>query len=230
MINENNNTNDSIIKDYNRRHQFKTVYKNNLQSSSTFNLIKNKHLELFSSKNELSKSNLYINKYSSNNLHDNINKESSSFKIVENNFIINENNIFNQKLIKNSNYDNIIIANERKKNKDKVKIEENKDIKNDGINKEEINNIDLIINDKFFDLLVNVYQSEGIDLGFNNENGKNLEEQNNKLINNNKIDEIKEQISCICLKSKCLNNYCSCHKIGSICNKNCRCINCQNNI
>ena len=122
-----------------------------------------------------------------------------------------------------------LIANERKKNKDKVKIEENKDIKNDGINKEEINNIDLIINDKFFDLLVNVYQSEGIDLGFNNENGKNLEEQNNKLINNNKIDEIKEQISCICLKSKCLNNYCSCHKIGSICNKNCRCINCENN-
>ena len=209
MINENNNTNDSIIKDYNRRHQFKTVYKNNLQSSSTFNLIKNKHLELFSSKNELSKSNLYINKYSSNNLHDNINKDSSSFKIVENNFIINENNIFNQKLIKE-------------------KVEEKKDFKNNRINQEE-KNINLIINDKFFDLLVNAYQSEGIDLGFINENGKNLEEQNNKPINNNKTDENKDQISCICLKSKCLNNYCSCHKNGSNCKKNCRCINCENN-
>ena len=99
MINENNNTNETIIKVYNRRHQFKTVYKNNLQSSSTFNLIKNKHLELFSSKNEFSKSNLYNNKYSINNLHENINKYSPSFKIVENNFIINENNIFNQKIV-----------------------------------------------------------------------------------------------------------------------------------
>ena len=77
--------------------------------------------------------------------------------------------------------------------------------------------------------MVNVYQNEGIDLEFTNENGKNLEESNIKFINNNKIEEKKDQISCICLKSKCLNNYCSCHKNRSTCNKNCRCINCENN-
>ena len=100
---------------------------------------------------------------------------------------------------------------------------------NSNYNKEikEKSPINLIINDKFLDLLINIYQNEGAEIGFQNDNGEIYNNQNHYHCNNPyKFDE---QISCICLKSKCLNNYCTCHKNGSICNKNCRCIDCENN-
>ena len=227
MINEKNNTFCSLIKDYNSNHPFETTYKNNLKSPSTFNSTKNKTFEIFTSKNAFSMSNLYNKEYSRNYPHDNINTDSSSYKSIKNNLKIKENKISKKKIVKNSGYDNILVINEAKKGIVKGKVEENKDYKNDRPNKEKKFNIDLIVNDKFFDLLVNVYQSEGIEVGFNNEN-ENLIIHDNKILNNNKIDEIKELISCICLKSKCLNNYCSCHKNGNTCNKNCRCLDCEN--
>lgn len=97
--------------------------------------------------------------------------------------------------------------------------------------------IGLIIDDKFFDLLVNIYKNEGIEIEFEDENDLITENKDLKesfKINSNPQDNREdvimnnEQISCICLKSKCLNNYCSCHKNGIICNKNCRCMNCEN--
>ena len=116
--------------------------------------------------------------------------------------------------------------------------------------------ITLTVNDSFFELLYNIYTNEGIELeqekekDNKNENiiDNNIKDvnnilkdnisQNNNIINNNNINNNKihdnnnnitnEQISCICLKSQCLNNYCSCHKNGNACNKNCRCISCKN--
>lgn len=113
---------------------------------------------------------------------------------------------------------------------------------NENNNKSKKSNIGLIINDKFYDLLFNIYRSEGIEIGFSDENDE-ISDEKDKIINinylndkfllnnniNNNNDLQNDQISCICLKSKCLNNYCSCHKNGIICNKNCRCVDCENN-
>lgn len=59
----------------------------------------------------------------------------------------------------------------------------------------------------------------------------NSNERNNMdILKNTEKFSKEEQISCICLKSKCLNNYCSCHKKNLICNRNCRCIQCNNTV
>ena len=101
------------------------------------------------------------------------------------------------------------------------------------------------VNDKFLDMLINIYNNTDND----NDNDIIISEYNNSLkenvsnepennLNNNIIKknnysesnviENNEQISCICLKSNCNNNYCSCHKNNNFCNNNCRCLNCQN--
>ena len=117
--------------------------------------------------------------------------------------------------------------------------------------KKDKNPIICTISDKFFDLLVNIYTLEGIEIGeekiymnlsekntlsknTNNNNKNNIKEKSinfdiNQYNNNKDINDL-DQICCICSKSKCLNNYCSCHKNGNICNKNCRCLGCENNI
>ena len=110
---------------------------------------------------------------------------------------------------------------------------------------EEKNNpIICYINDEYFDKLINIYKNEEINIGKVKENQKTTElnlkfknfNETNQIvkvqsinIKNNSNNNIKEQISCICLKSKCLNNYCRCHKNGNTCNKNCRCYDCRNN-
>jgi len=101
------------------------------------------------------------------------------------------------------------------------------------------------VNDKFLDMLINIYNNTDNDNDndiiiseYNNsikENVSNEPENNlnnniikkNNYIESNVIDN-NEQISCICLKSNCNNNYCSCHKNNNFCNNNCRCLNCQN--
>ncbi len=139
----------------------------------------------------------------------------------------------------------ILILNKKEcKEKDKcndlVKFKE-KEINNNKY-ENQINSIDVLINDKFYDLLVNIYEDEGIEIGFKNENDKisgednfnkhNLNINKNNFKNNQILEQNElnnEQISCICLRSKCLNNYCSCHKNGNFCNGNCRCVGCKNN-
>ena len=101
------------------------------------------------------------------------------------------------------------------------------------------------VNDKFLDMLINIYNNTDND----NDNDIIISEYNNSLkenvsnepennLNNNIIKknnysdsnviDNNEQISCICLKSNCNKNYCSCHKNNNFCNNNCRCLNCQN--
>ena len=133
---------------------------------------------------------------------------------------------------------------EIKSQKDKEKQKE------EIICKKEKNPIICTISDKFFDLLVNIYTLEGIELGdekinvnlsqkqnlsnyMNNNNKNNIIEKisnfNINQENNENNEDINDQICCICSKSKCMNNYCRCHKNGNLCNKNCRCLGCENN-
>lgn len=112
--------------------------------------------------------------------------------------------------------------NEKFKNNEKICFEKN------NINKKVKYPIVLTINDEFFDMLTNIYTNEGIEIGF--KKVENFSQKQNNLNDNNlkNDNDIINEISCICLKSKCLNNYCSCHKNGKICNKNCRCLECKN--
>ena len=90
------------------------------------------------------------------------------------------------------------------------------------------------VNDKFLETLINIYSDNdniSTDNNFekitSNESGNNLNNIEKNYCNSNGLDN-NEQISCICLKSNCNNNYCSCHKNNNFCNDNCRCLNCQN--
>ena len=82
------------------------------------------------------------------------------------------------------------------------------------------------VDDKFLDLLINIY------LPNNDTSNNELNDNTSSMNNNNKIlndsENKNEQITCICLKSGCNNNYCSCHKNKNFCNENCRCLNCKN--
>ena len=149
---------------------------------------------------------------------------------------------FSKKYSKNNTYIFSKYPNNNNKNNEKSI---NMSIHNsDNMSENKNNDIGVIIDDQFFDLLVNIYKNEGIEIGFEDDNdiseNKNDDSVNDDLkentfkidaniynYNNNEINN--EQISCICLKSKCLNNYCSCHKNGIWCNTNCRCANCENN-
>ena len=100
------------------------------------------------------------------------------------------------------------------------------------------------VNDKFLDMLINIYNNTDNDndndiiISDNNSVKENVSNEPENNLNNNIIKknncsesnviENNEQISCICLKSNCNNNYCSCHKNNNFCNNNCRCLNCQN--
>jgi len=101
------------------------------------------------------------------------------------------------------------------------------------------------VNDKFLDMLINIYNNTDNDNDndiiiseYNNSVKENVSNEPENNLNNNIIKknnysesnviENNEQISCICLKSNCNNNYCSCHKNNNFCNNNCRCLNCQN--
>ena len=100
------------------------------------------------------------------------------------------------------------------------------------------------VNDKFLDMLINIYNNTDNDndndiiISDNNSIKENVSNEpennlNNNIIKKNNYSESNvidsnEQISCICLKSNCNNNYCSCHKNNNFCNNNCRCLNCQN--
>ena len=164
-------------------------------------------------------------------------------------FYKNQNNLFQNHFFENKNNKNEVnmIIQKSYINEFGNSLDKNQNIINNNINEKkkekEICPIGLVINDKFFDLLVNIYKNEGIEIGYEDEDSNSIiienEKENDNFIKeksfkinsniyNNKEDNNNEQISCICLKSKCLNNYCSCHKNGIMCNKNCRCLNCDN--
>ena len=97
--------------------------------------------------------------------------------------------------------------------------------------KEESFPIVFTVNSEFLDVLSNIYFNNDI-INYDYDN-KTKEKENDiiiakKNISDNNVFEIKEQITCICLKSNCNNNYCSCHKNKNFCNNNCRCLNCKN--
>ena len=50
-----------------------------------------------------------------------------------------------------------------------------------------------------------------------------------KNINNHDNETNKEKSFCICNKTSCINDYCSCHKKKQLCNENCICVDCKNN-
>ena len=92
----------------------------------------------------------------------------------------------------------------------------------------------ITVNNKFLDKLINIYSNnDNISIDNSLEKNESDESENNLNIieknycHNNGLDN-NDQISCICLKSNCSNNYCSCHKNNNFCNDNCRCLNCQN--
>lgn len=115
---------------------------------------------------------------------------------------------------------------------------------NNLIEKKDNSKINIIISDDFFNLLDKIFNKGGLETEKlkGNDNRSNLPLKQNSYNNNNKIvkvinfnisknnSNLNEQICCICLKSKCLNYYCRCRKNGNICNKNCRCSDCMNNI
>ena len=251
---------DSLIRAYNEKGLFPFSLDNpsnnfNTNISSPFKNINNKQKFEFSSlKKEFSLNT--FNTFSGHKLPDFIYGyphlsllESSGQKdyFDYQNNIKKEINMSGQKRIRqklDKDFENIILS----KKKDKEKEDNYKACNIIGKDK---NTIIYTINDKFFDLLVNIYTKEGIDgidiegrknknlsgkLSFkqhiDNVNKNNIIEKNTNIninIKNNNNDNFNEQISCICLKSKCLNNYCRCHKSGNICNNNCRCFGCKNN-
>ena len=155
-------------------------------------------------------------------------------------YIKKENDLNAEKRIKyklDNIFENILLS--KKKNKEK---ENNECL--DNINDRKDYPIILTINDKFFDLLNNIYINGEETLekkeNFSGKKSKTKEENINQKIQieeekqisidiNLGDDNNEEQISCICLKSKCLNDYCRCHKNRKICNSNCRCTGCKNN-
>ena len=143
------------------------------------------------------------------------------------NTIKKENDLSAEKKIKHkleNIFENIVLP--KKETEEKFKKEFN-------INESKDYPIILTINDTFFDLLANIYLNEGEALEQNESIQAEDQNQNKISININIKDdnneEMNEQMSCICLKSKCLNNYCRCHKNNKICNSNCRCKGCKNN-
>ena len=144
--------------------------------------------------------------------------------------------IFNER----DNFDNI--------NNNYIKGEKNirQKLENEFDNIKENNNnnktypIVFTVNNEFLDMLFNIYSNNDTLIIDNNSNSNSIkkndstESENNnsniaKKISSDKKDiNSTEQITCICLKSNCNNNYCSCHKNNSFCNENCRCLNCKN--
>ena len=136
------------------------------------------------------------------------------------------------------NFDNININ-----NNNEIKGEKNirQKLENEFDNVKEKNQsypIVFTVNDEFLDMLINIYsdkdslsidnsikKNESTESENNNSNTVKKITYDNKVLNNNNSNE---QITCICLKSNCNNNYCSCHKNNSFCNENCRCLNCKN--
>lgn len=230
MINKKINIYNSIINDNNKKQIFEITSKNTLNTSSSFNTINNKNLEFFSLKKEFQANNLCIKEYYRYNPQSNI-KSNSSKKSIKNNFNAIEDGMSEENNLKENDYtqnnkEDILGNNKRRKDKN---IEDENIFISNSHQKKGKSDINLIINDNFFDLLVDVYKKEEIEIGFKEENEKSIKNAKNKKVNNNINHNIKEQISCICLKSRCLNNYCSCHKNGNKCNKNCRCLDCKNN-
>ena len=220
---------------YNKKNIFQISSKKTPKKSSSFKKLKT--TKNFENKQAFSLNSLNQKEFSRNILPESLFLNPSSIETSQKKDIFDikhniskESDVFEHKNIKKTsknNENNIIFKKGIKSNKE----EQNIYLNNYKSNKKEKNSIELIINDIFFDLLANIYRNEGIEIGFQNERKKfgNKANSDFNLNSNNNNNKMEEQITCICLKSKCLNNYCSCHKTRNICNKNCRCVDCENN-
>ena len=167
--------------------------------------------------------------------------DSSGIKDLNKSFNFNVQKDIKQNL--DNKFENLLLS--RKKGKEKEDIKFNDMNSTEKIKKTKNISINLAISDSFFNLIENIYKYQELQSEFLQGCHKNNEKkycntyENNKTnnilfdITNNQINEntiYNDEISCICYKRKCLNNYCSCHKNGRMCNKNCRCTDCENNI
>lgn len=256
---------DSLIRAYNEKGLFpfsldnpSLLYSNSITSPSKKISTSKKNFEFSSLKKDFSINNMNYGALSGNKYPEYVygypnpphlleSSEPKDFFNYQNN-INKEINLSGQKRIRqklDNEFEEILLS-----KKKEIKAQKDKEKQKDEIiKKKEKSPIICTINDKFFDLLVNIYTLEGIEIG-DEKMDMNLTEKNNlnKNINNNnqnnvieKIsdfninqnsnennEDINDQICCICSKSKCMNNYCRCHKNGNICNKNCRCLGCEN--
>lgn len=144
-----------------------------------------------------------------------------------NNITMNTNNI-NNKIIKIKEKINPVIYTVNDEFLDLlIDIYSNKDDSEDNYDK--INSVlNKLNNDNDNNDIDNNYQCNISDINEDKkDNNSDINNYINKINNNNDIID-NEQISCICLRSNCNNNYCSCHKNNNYCNENCRCVNCRN--
>lgn len=241
---------DSLIRAYNEKGIFPFSLDNpsfffSTKISSPCKKINNKKFEFSSLKKEFGHNNLNYAAFSGNKLPDfiygyshNQLLESSGHKdfFEYQNKIKKEINMSGKKRIRqklDNEFVDILIS----KNEETLcEKEQNINLEKKKISKEYP--IFVTVDDFFFDILLHIYENDKDKIEYRKENLSNLEVNNSiektqniyNNINNNKRDEINinEQNSCICLKSKCLNDYCRCHKNGSLCNKNCRCMGCKN--
>ena len=252
---------DSLIRAYNEKGLFpfsldnpSLLYSTNITSPSK-KISNKKNFEFSSLKKDFSMNDLNYEAFSGNKYPEYIygypnpphlleSSEQKDYFNYQNN-LNKEINMSGQKRIRqklDNEFEGLLLS----KKKELKSQKRNENQKDEIIKKKEKNPIICTISDKFFDLLVNIYTLEGIEIGEekinmnltekkNMNKNKNIMEDKisdfniNQNINENNNEDIIDQICCICSKSKCMNNYCRCHKNGNICNINCRCLGCENN-
>ena len=130
-------------------------------------------------------------------------------------------NIYNKKdngfdfIMKENNFNNVLESNEEKSNKDKEKYFD----------------LNIDINNNLFYLLKQIYVPTYENTNDSFMNSSSLSEIKNVKKNNGlELDEEKNNFSilCMCKKTGCKSNYCSCRKFQKKCNKKCGCIGCEN--
>lgn len=177
------------------------------------NINKKPRFKVFSLENNISiNNNFNYNSFSKSNPPDFTNQLSKHGKTI-----IKEIKITGKKRSKNKLYKNCgkkVIPKKKKNQRKSENIQECNIIRKDN------NTTIWIMNDKLFDFFFDIYENKKIDMR-KLKKLKKLSQKSNK-------QETNKKFSCICLKSKCLNNYCKCHKNRIICNKKCKCCDCQN--
>lgn len=74
-------------------------------------------------------------------------------------------------------------------------------------------------------------------MGSNNSNKRSCKKANKDMVKEIKFSQFQDYVAqqststimkCSCKKSKCLKMYCECFAKGSMCNKECGCLDCSN--
>ena len=129
--------------------------------------------------------------------------------------ICNKNNNGLDFIMKENNFDNILESVEKKPNK----------------TKEKNYSLNVDINNQLYDLLKNIFLTSNENTNDTIMYSSSLSEiKKVKIDTGLELDEEKYDLSilCMCKKTGCKSNYCSCHKLKKKCNKKCGCIGCEN--